>query len=206
MTELGDKGRGMTHRAKARPPKGLIVSSGMLVLATLVSASAVGTGWFVLDAKNNAFASGGSFLIGSPLGNSPFGLRNLPWLIVDMAAPLGAALCAVLAFQRYVSGTRYFLTVGSIAVAGALGSAALSLLAAGWMLEAGSSGVGDMYSNAQDAWYVSTANNAAILYAVAMVIAFAAGIVSLISVLRHRVAPGPIDGGPDSFPAAQPVG
>ena len=174
-----------------------MVSSCMLVLATLVCAYAVGKGWFVLDAKNNSLATGGSFLIGSPLGHSPFGLKNLPWLIVNVVAPLAAALCAVLAFRRYVSGARYFLTIGSIAAVGALGSAALSLLAAGWMLEAGSSGVGDMYSSAQDAWYVSTANNAAALFGVATVIALAAGIVSLVSVLRHRTPPEPIDSPPE---------
>jgi hypothetical protein len=91
----------MTANAN-RAPRGLVYSSWFLGVATLLCAFAVANGRFALDAKNNALVYGGSFLLGAPLGFTPFGLKTLPWLIADLALPLAATVMTVFAYRRFL--------------------------------------------------------------------------------------------------------
>jgi hypothetical protein len=184
-----------------RTPKGLILASSLLGVATLLSAISVVSGRFVVDAKNNALIYGGGYLMGAPLGYSPFGWKTLPWLIADLVVPLAATILTLHAYRRFVARSSRFKAIGLIAVAIALIATVLLFLAAAWMFAAAAGGMSDnaIPSSPPNAWYVATANGCAGGFALAFVVTLVAAVVSLISVLRHRVEPPPIVGSRDRF-------
>jgi hypothetical protein len=142
-------------------------------------AFAVVEGGFVMDAKNNAFVNGNYFA--AWLGHNPFGWRTLPWLIADVALPLGAALWTFLAYHRLTAGLHSARAVGLSAIALALIAVIVSLLAAGWMFEAGSGN-----PTGQQPWYFNQASVSVLAFAGASASEFVAAIITLVTVLRHR--------------------
>lgn len=133
-----------------------------------------------MDAKNNAFVNGSYFA--AWLGHNPFGWRTLPWLIADVALPLGAALWTFLAYHRLMVGLPNARAVGLSAIALALIAAIVSLLAAGWMIEAGSGNV----NTGQQPWYFNQASVSVAAFAGASAAEFVAAIITVVTILRQR--------------------
>jgi hypothetical protein len=168
-----------TSRA-VRAPRGFLYSSCLLGLTTLLCAFAVAEGRFVLDPQNNAIAKGSYFL--AWLGHNPFGWQTLPWLIADIALPLGATLCTFFAYRRLILGHPHARAVGLSATVVTLIAAIVSLLAAGWMIEAGSGNV----NTGQQPWYFNEASVSVAAFGGAAAAEFVAASITVVTVLRQQ--------------------